>query len=84
MPRFATFEIAAAFTLTFGIMTAITAEARAGDLSLRLRYQTESSLDSARFHVLTRGEKWNPEETAVVVCDVWDLHHCLNAVRRLE
>lgn len=29
-------------------------------------------------------EQWNPRETAVIVCDVWDAHHCLNAVRRVE
>jgi len=29
-------------------------------------------------------EKWRPEETAAIVCDVWDAHHCLNAVRRIE
>jgi type 1 glutamine amidotransferase/nicotinamidase-related amidase len=29
-------------------------------------------------------EKWQPRETAVIVCDVWDAHHCLNAVRRIE
>ena len=27
---------------------------------------------------------WNPNKTAIIVCDVWDYHHCLNAVRRLE
>jgi nicotinamidase-related amidase/type 1 glutamine amidotransferase len=29
-------------------------------------------------------EKWRPQETAAIVCDVWDAHHCLNAVRRIE
>ncbi len=29
-------------------------------------------------------EKWRPQESAVIVCDVWDAHHCLNAVRRIE
>ncbi len=24
------------------------------------------------------------KQTAVIVCDCWDYHHCLNAVRRLE
>ncbi|MEO1997850.1 MAG: ThuA domain-containing protein, partial [Planctomycetaceae bacterium] len=24
------------------------------------------------------------EQTAIIVCDVWDYHHCLNAVRRLK
>ncbi len=56
----------------------------AEDLKLQLRYQSESSADSGRFHQLVRGEQWSPAETAVIVCDVWDLHHCLNAVRRLE
>ncbi len=29
-------------------------------------------------------EKWNPKQTAIIVCDMWDAHHCLNAVRRAE
>jgi sugar lactone lactonase YvrE/nicotinamidase-related amidase/type 1 glutamine amidotransferase len=53
-------------------------------LALTLQYQLESSADSGRFHQHTRQQQWKPEETAIVVCDVWDLHHCLNAVRRLE
>lgn len=31
-----------------------------------------------------RQETWPAARTAVIVCDVWDLHHCRNAVRRLE
>jgi len=27
---------------------------------------------------------WPAERTALIICDVWDYHHCLNAVRRLE
>jgi type 1 glutamine amidotransferase/nicotinamidase-related amidase len=27
-------------------------------------------------------ENWQPAETAIIVCDMWDAHHCLNAVRR--
>lgn len=26
---------------------------------------------------------WKAEETAIIVCDVWDYHHSINAVRRL-
>ena len=43
------------------------------DLKLNLRLQQETSLHSGRFHQLTRDEAWNPEETAIIVCDVWDL-----------
>ncbi|GIS57958.1 MAG: hypothetical protein CM1200mP2_01830 [Planctomycetaceae bacterium] len=28
---------------------------------------------------VTRSLKWQPKQTAVIVCDMWDLHHCLNA-----
>lgn len=28
--------------------------------------------------------QWDSARTALIVCDVWDYHHCLNAVRRLE
>lgn len=30
----------------------------------------------------TREESWAAAETAIIVCDMWDLHHCLNATRR--
>ncbi|MCA8999439.1 MAG: isochorismatase family protein, partial [Planctomycetaceae bacterium] len=53
-------------------------------LDLSLRSQSETSPGSGRFHLMHRDEQWNPKETALIVCDVWDLHHCLKAVRRLE
>ncbi len=28
--------------------------------------------------------EWEPRKVAVIVCDVWDYHHCVNAVRRLD
>lgn len=62
----------------------MTMTASAEDLTWTLRYQTETRPGSGRFHQLTRVETWNPRETALIVCDVWDLHHCLNAVRRVE
>lgn len=48
----------------------------------KLQYQ-QSTPDGA-FEVRHRLEGWQPDLTAVIVCDVWDYHHCLNAVRRLE
>ena len=39
---------------------------------------------SGNFVVQTRNEMWHPMQTAVIVCDMWDAHHCLNAVRRGE
>jgi len=52
-------------------------------IELQLRYQVETEIHSGCFHRLQRQEQWKPGETAIIVCDVWDLHHCLNAVRRV-
>jgi len=52
-------------------------------LSLTLRWQRETEIGNERFHHLERAEQWKPAETAIIVCDVWDYHHCRNAVRRL-
>lgn len=38
--------------------------------------------EGAADKVLTLREAWDPHHTAVIVCDMWDLHHCRNAVRR--
>lgn len=29
-------------------------------------------------------EKWETTQTAVIVCDMWDSHHCFNAVQRVN
>lgn len=53
----------------------------AEDLQVQLR-SLRRGADKPERPVQT--ESWKLQETAVIVCDVWDLHHCLNAVRRLE
>jgi len=54
----------------------------ADDIDLTLRHRVETSGGSGRYHTLTREESWKPDQTAIIVCDMWDLHHCLNAVKR--
>ena len=34
--------------------------------------------------VKTKTETWQPGKTAVIVCDMWDAHHCFNAVGRVN
>ena len=58
----------------------VSSEARSqGAIDVQLRFQEETKAATQ-----TRDEKWLASETAIIVCDVWDYHHCLNAVRRLE
>ena len=70
----------------WGIMTIalllMNSSASAEDLSLTLRTQLRSPAETFAAH--DRQENWDPSETAIIVCDVWDLHHCQNAVKRLE
>ncbi|MFV0445568.1 MAG: isochorismatase family protein [Planctomycetaceae bacterium] len=51
-------------------------------LQLQLRSQTETAPGSGRFHRVTQPASWEPQRTAIIVCDIWDLHHCKNAVLR--
>lgn len=57
---------------------------KVSDFALSLRYRVPVAEQSPLFHTLKRAEQWPAAKTAVVVCDVWDSHHCLNAVRRVQ
>ena len=52
------------------------------DIEVRLRSRVETARESGRFHIVTRPETWQARQTAVIVCDMWDRHHCLNATLR--
>ena len=53
-------------------------------LNLSFRSRVETSAGSGRYHTVVEPQAWDPAKTALIVCDVWDYHHCLNAVRRVE
>lgn len=78
IPMLSLMSLSALVTLTL-----LNAGAGANDFSLRLRYQNKAQ-ESDRYQRLEREEHWKASETAVIVCDVWDLHHSLNAVRRMN
>ncbi|MCY3008154.1 MAG: isochorismatase family protein [Planctomycetota bacterium] len=47
---------------------------------------TERSIvkDAEQIKRVEDSTRWDPTRTAVIVCDVWDYHHSINAVGRLE
>ncbi len=51
---------------------------------MTLRWRTETRPGSGIYRPRWREETWSPEETAVIVCDMWDSHHCYNAVQRVK
>src|SRR5688500_4526730 len=57
--------------------------AQAEPLTLQLRTRQETAPQSGRYHAITRAAQWEPRETAIVVCDMWDTHTCPNAALRV-
>jgi nicotinamidase-related amidase/type 1 glutamine amidotransferase len=58
--------------------------AASGTLSLVLRDRLPSDSDPEVFHVRERPQRWDAKKTAVIICDMWDLHHCKRAVDRVK
>lgn len=61
------------------LLSALLIGAQAWSYELILRERSEKS---GSFALAVKHESWEPEKTAVIVCDMWDAHHCLNATRR--
>jgi len=66
------------------LLALATSLSSAADLKITTQRRSESKPGSSEFTVTQRPELWVPKHTAIIVCDMWDLHHCLNAVRRVE
>ncbi len=62
--------------LLLAALSCFAAEPKAGTLSLTL--QSRSGVGARQ----SLKEEWVAERTAMIVCDMWDLHHCRNAVVR--
>jgi nicotinamidase-related amidase/type 1 glutamine amidotransferase len=52
--------------------------------ALTLRSRVPSAVEKGAYEVVTKQVTWDPKQTAVIVCDMWDSHHSLNAVRRVQ
>lgn len=53
-------------------------------IRLTLRSAEPTNEANKKTGLVERTESWLPEQTAMIVCDVWDYHHSQNAVERLE
>jgi nicotinamidase-related amidase len=69
--------------LTLSAMVAICASALSEEpafvFNLRLRVEADG-----KYTLTEKAQTWPAKKTVVIVCDMWDAHHCLNAVRREE
>ena len=51
-------------------------------ITFSLQKRVETAKGSGEFKIVDTRENWDPNKTAIIVCDMWDLHHCKNAVKR--
>jgi lysophospholipase L1-like esterase/nicotinamidase-related amidase len=65
-------------TSLFALVCAAALSAIAAETPLTFQLQTRSRAGVA----MTSKESWLPSRTSIIVCDMWDLHHCRNAVVR--
>jgi len=68
--------------LALAIVLVSSAITLAADSPLTVQRRSRA-LAGGQWTVKENAETWQPRETAIIVCDMWDSHHCLNAVRRV-
>ena len=71
------------FLLWAAVAAFVAPMAVAEPLALRLRTRHEVAPESGRYHAITEEVAWEPRETAIVVCDMWDTHTCPASARRV-
>ena len=52
-------------------------------LVVTTRRRVETLKDSDAFGIVTEEAVWKPSGTAIIVCDMWNRHHCISAERRV-
>ncbi len=55
----------------------------AGPLLMKARIRTRSGPGTNDWAVRETAASWEPSRTAVIVCDMWDKHHCPDATERV-
>jgi len=63
---------------TVALILSLAAAQENAPLKVALRSRTGDA-----FEIVTKAESWNPKETAIIVCDMWDRHHCPTAEKRV-
>ena len=52
-------------------------------LVMTARDRAVNSADIGGYEVRERSLRWDPKQTAIIICDMWDKHWCQGATRRV-
>ena len=78
MKSYSFFPVLLIFVL--GIPLCIMSQTTPFELSLQSRTQSERG----EFQLVQKTEEWNPNQTALIIVDMWDKHWCPTATARVE
>ena len=82
-PRQAYHRAMRSLCLLFSSLTCAALFAAAPQFELHPRTRVRSAADTNAWQVVERTATWDPARTAVVICDMWDKHHCPDATERV-
>jgi nicotinamidase-related amidase len=80
------------FSIAAGLSPAAVPALRAGadqtgsseTLELDTRRRVETNPESGEFQAVEKRVRWRPQQTAVIICDMWDKHWCKGATERVS
>lgn len=73
-----------AITLVLGFASIVARSAAAGEpLQLHTRSRVESGKGKADWKAVEKTVAWDPQKTAIVICDMWNQHWCKGATERV-
>ena len=52
-------------------------------LKISMQKRLPSDLEKGSWYIANEIQEWNPAETAIIVCDMWDQHWCKGAAARV-
>jgi len=52
-------------------------------MKISIQKRVPSDLDPSAFMVTNEIQDWNPKETAIIICDMWNKHWCKGATERV-
>lgn len=67
--------------LVFSVVLWLSHGANATEFALRLEEQVAGKVDGV-YRTAIESQSWDAAKTAVIICDMWDAHHCYRAVMR--
>ena len=82
--RFRTFAVTCILFATLPSCISYVAWGTSSDEKLILVTRSRAPLadDASRFMVVQSKVEWDPEQTAIIICDMWDQHWCKGATAR--